>query len=147
MPTLPTNTKCASLGCKEPRSKFNSYCITHGGKDWDDREERLKGNAFYQSAHWKVMRRNQLSREPLCASCLCQGLVTQAKHVDHVFAWQKINTAAFYINLFQSLCVNCHSYKTGKEQKGLYLHYKKNEVLTYTKLDYECVVANASLET
>lgn len=147
MPTLPSNTKCASLGCKELRSKMNSYCIAHGGKDWDDREERMKSNSFYQSPHWKTMRRNQLSREPLCAACLCHGIVTQANHVDHVFPWQKINTKAFYTNLFQSLCVNCHSYKTGKEQQGTYLHYKNNEVLTYTKNDYALVVQVGNLET
>ena len=123
MPSIPTYTKCASLGCKNTKSKLNSYCMEHGGKEWIDTKERKEFNSIYQTQFWKQKRNSQLSSQPLCQSCLKVGRVTQANHVDHVFAWKALGRDAFYNNLFQSLCPECHSHKTALEQQGIYRCY------------------------
>jgi 5-methylcytosine-specific restriction protein A len=144
MPTVPTNPKCSVLGCKHPRSKFNSFCIEHGGRDKFDYKRYNKSDKYkqgqdkYQSSQWRTLRQVQLSLEPLCASCLTRGIVTQAEHIDHVFPWQQIGEQAFYHNLFQSLCASCHSSKTSLEAKGIFKHYKANK--DYTIIDYNRVV-------
>ena len=123
MPTIPTNKKCSSLGCNNPRSKLNSYCIEHGGLNAINTQERREFTSMYQTAQWKTLRQVQLSKQPLCESCISQGKVVQANHVDHLFAWNKIGKKAFYNNVFQSLCTNCHSHKSGQEKQGIYIHY------------------------
>lgn len=123
MPILPSNTKCAQLGCKHTRSKMNSFCLRHGGMDTIDTEERKAFKSMYQQPMWKQLRNTQLSKQPLCQCCLNKGRVTAALHVDHVFPWNKIGKAYFYNNLFQSLCHECHSAKTALEQKGVFRYY------------------------
>ena len=51
---------------------------------------------MYQTKHWKQLRASQLSRQPLCQSCLSRGIVNSAKHIDHVFPWSWIGKDAFY---------------------------------------------------
>lgn len=138
MPILPSNSKCSELGCKDHRSKFNTYCMNHGGRNsYNDSDSRTESNSMYQSAQWKQTRVVQLSRQPLCQSCLCEGRVTAANHVDHVFPWTKIGKYAFSRNLFQSLCIHCHSAKTVHEQRGIYLHYTEGGPVELTKNDYQ----------
>jgi len=144
MPTVPNNTKCSVLGCKNVKSKHNSFCLEHGGRDtynhkrYDNSQKRKEQMAMYNTAQWQTLRQIQLSTEPLCASCLSQGIVTQAKHIDHVFPWQHIGQVAFYINLFQSLCTSCHSSKTSLEQRGIYRKYgspnKDYSIMDYTRV-------------
>jgi len=142
MPTLPTNSKCSTLGCKDNRSKYNTFCINHGGRNsYNDSDSRAESNSMYQSKQWKQTRTVQLSKQPLCQACLCVGRITAANHVDHVFAWNKVGKFAFYRNLFQSLCVNCHSAKTAQEQRGVYVHYVEAGPIEYTKNDYAWLMA------
>lgn len=126
MPSIPTYTKCASLGCKNNRSRFNSFCLEHGGVDVArtyTNKKRQDASKLYSSPNWKHLRQIQLSKHPLCAGCIANGIVTAAVHVDHVFPWNQIGKAAFYYNVFQSLCASCHSSKTSLEQKGIYRRY------------------------
>ena len=131
MPSIPTSTKCASLGCREQRSRFNSFCIEHGGKDRYPikvTEARAAHNAMYQTGYWYSIRKHQLSTHPICASCIEKGRVTPAHHVDHVFPWVSIGDSAFFNNIFQSLCASCHSEKTWYEQRGIIKHYGHNDL-------------------
>ena len=143
MPSIPKYTKCASLGCKNTRSKLNTYCAEHGGKEWIDTKERKEFNSLYQTPFWKQKRITQLSAYPLCQSCLCVGKITQANHVDHVFAWKTIGREAFHHNLFQSLCLECHSHKTALEQRGIYRCYI-GEVKDYALQDYKFIINNTA---
>ena len=128
MPSVPYYTKCHYLGCKSPKSKYNSFCLAHGGRDKlrvnpNTVERRKEFNDKYQTKHWRQLRQAQLRQHPLCAGCLAEGRIIQAQHIDHVFPWSKISPEAFYLNLFQSLCHSCHSVKTALEQKGVYRRY------------------------
>ena len=132
MPILPSNTKCEHLGCKNLRSKLNTYCIEHGGKEYV-----VKGSDIeYRSPFWRSLRRRQLSVQPLCQGCLSRGIIANASHVDHVFPWRRIGKHAFMQNLFQSLCVNCHSQKTGEEHQGIFKHYLSSGIKEYSSEDY-----------
>ena len=144
MPTLPTNTKCSSLGCKNPRSRLNSYCVEHGGINTIDTEQRKAFTSMYQTNQWRTLRQAQLSKQPLCESCIKQGKVVQANHVDHLFAWNKIGKQAFYNNLFQSLCTNCHSHKSALEKQDIYIHYATGK--QYTINDYAYISKENALK-
>jgi len=98
--------------------------MDHGGKTYNQTSKRKQFNAKYNQAVWKKIRIAQLSRQPLCQACTVRGRVTQATVVDHVFPWNQIGEQAFVANIFQSLCPECHSVKTGLEQTGIFRHYK-----------------------
>ena len=57
-----------------------------------------------------------------------------------MFPWRQLGRQAFYLNLFQSLCHDCHSHKTQEERKGKVLHYTKGIVMTYRVVDYSQVI-------
>lgn len=137
MPTLPSNTRCSELNCKEPRSRLNSFCLLHGGKD---ALPARSGDKRYNSPAWRSIRRRQLSIQPLCQACLTRGHVCAAQHIDHLFPWNVVGGESFLRNIFQSLCQPCHSHKTALEQRGTIEHYD-GVVKTYSVEDYSVVVA------
>ena len=140
MPSIPSYSKCASLGCKNTKSKLNAYCMEHGGKErqtthLNQTEERKDFNAMYQTRQWQVLRQIQLSKHPLCAGCEAEGIVTAASVIDHIFPWSRINKEAFFINKFQSLCPTHHANKTQLERVGVYRRYGKPHI-DYKQSDY-----------
>ena len=139
MPTLPRNTKCSQLGCKNPRAKLSSLCIEHGGKDTysvPKTKERQEFSNQYNESGWKKLRAAQLSIQPLCQACLLEGKLTNANQVDHLFSWSHIGKEAFYRNIFQSLCIECHTHKTALERKNVYRHYLSTKPVDYALSDY-----------
>lgn len=127
MPSTPRYDLCHELGCKNPSSKLNRFCLEHGGKDkhpynpkYNKQADRAKSNARYNTKQWEVLRIRQLSRYPLCIGCQSEGRVVPATVVDHLFAWTHLSEQAFYINRFQSLCATHHATKTQLEHRGIY---------------------------
>lgn len=125
MPSTPSNTTCAELGCKNTKSKFNRFCIEHGGRDAQRynpkyNQDREAFNAKYKTAQWQTLRQIQLSKHPLCIACQSEGRIVAASVVDHLFPWSHISEQAFYINRFQSLCAMHHATKTQLERHGIY---------------------------
>ena len=140
MPVAPYNALCSHLGCKNPRSKFNSLCVEHGGRDTQrfySNDERKAAKTLYDTTAWKRKRIVELSRHPMCAACLCDGRYTPATEVDHVFAWRHIGKEAFLANAFQSLCHDHHSMKTQQEKRGVYLHWVNGVQYERTLGDYK----------
>lgn len=142
MPTVPKFTNCAFFQCKAAKTKDSPYCIEHGGKP-DIAQDRAVFNAMYKSKYWLSMRAAQLSRYPLCASCMARGIVAQAAHVDHVFPWARLGDHAFRHNLFQSLCGPCHSVKTAREKSGIFLYFTNTNTIEYKITDYPAAIANS----
>lgn len=104
--------------------------MEHGGRDkqtynpkYNQREDRKANGLMYKTKQWEVLRKIQLSKYPMCAGCLADGVVTAAKVVDHLFPWTQISKEAFFINRFQSLCPTHHAEKTQLEQHGIYRRY------------------------
>lgn len=129
MPTVPRQSKCQTLGCKNHRAKFGAHCLEHGGTDafpskrYNITTGRKEAMAMYKTKHWEGMRKAQLSAHPLCAGCLSGGRIVPAQQVDHIFPWQQIGDHAFFRNIFQSLCLHCHTSKTGMEKHGVFRKY------------------------
>ena len=148
MPTLPTRKTCSSLGCKNVKAKYGGFCLHHGGSNtflhtkYNRGQHRKDAIQMYQTTQWRKLRQAQLSLEPMCAGCLAGGIVTAADTVDHVFPWQQIGEHSFYRNLYQSLCVSCHTIKTAMEKRGVYRRYGKPSI-DYVKGDYAHVIAAA----
>ena len=122
MPLIPRQDTCSHLGCHKPRHGYRSMCIEHGGRVIHSKK-RVDQVAMYHTPQWRTFRKEQLYRHPLCAACLCKGIVKQAKAVDHVFPWMSLGQDYFHRNIFQSLCTECHSLKTSLEQRGIIRHY------------------------
>lgn len=135
MPRLPS-PKCDSLGCKQNSVAHSRFCADHA-PDY----KRHQTDDLYNSAAWSSLRKAQISKQPLCQSCLLEGRVTSAQHVDHVFPWRTIGKQAFRTNILQSLCGPCHSRKTGLEQKGTFRHYRPEGARDYQVSDWRTIVA------
>ena len=138
MPTVPKYSKCRELGCNNPKTYRSTFCVQHGG---GITEKGKENNKLYGTAFWKKQRKIQLSKNPLCAACLLAGKVVQAEHIDHVFPHRQ-DQSKFRSNLFQSLCAPHHTLKTQEENKGIYLFYSSNGMITYTENDYGFQVTN-----
>lgn len=144
MPSVPSTPYCSELGCKNPRSKLNGYCLEHGGKDKpkytskynDARKEQSK---FYKTRQWLALRQIQLSKYPLCEGCRAEGTIMAATTVDHLFPWTQIGETAFFINKFQSLCATHHATKTQLEQHGIYRRFGTPHA-DYSAGDYARIV-------
>lgn len=137
MPSIPLD-QCASYHCKAPSIRGSVYCIDHAPAQKTSKD-RQAFNAPYKTAAWAAIRSRQLSINPLCAACLLDGQITQANHVDHVFAWSAIGHQAFTRNLFQSLCETHHGVKSGLEKRGIYRHYATTPY-DYSLNDYSYVM-------
>lgn len=141
MPSIPSYNKCTELRCNNFRSRLNTYCIDHGGKNSISNLITREKRKQYNSSKWKRLRQRQLSTQPLCQSCQIQGRICLASDVDHVFPWNQIGPEAFMHNVYQSLCHECHSHKTQLEQQGIYRYYNQpNAFKDYSKLDWGKVV-------
>ena len=42
----------------------------------------------------------------------------------------------FLINIYQGLCVACHTQKTKQENDGVFIHYTETGKLIYSEKDY-----------
>lgn len=81
-----------------------------------DADQRTR-KRFYDSKQWQDTRKAKLRRDPFCQCCAVDGIVTEAKHVDH---WQSLSQGGHRTadeNLV-SVCVPCHSRKTMAERSG-----------------------------
>ena len=70
---------------------------------------------WYSQPAWKRKSKAQLMAEPLCRDCLSRGIVTPAREADHIEP-HRGDKQAFWTGELQSLCKECHSVKTAREQ-------------------------------
>ena len=70
MPTVPKNNKCRELGCNNQKTSRSTFCNIHGGSITAKGKENSK---LYSTAQWKKLRQIELSKSPLCVSCLSNG--------------------------------------------------------------------------
>jgi 5-methylcytosine-specific restriction endonuclease McrA len=79
--------------------------------DWAQRYWRDR----YQSERWRRRRRLHLRSNPLCATCLANGLAVPATIVDHIQDHGEDSTwTSFLLADVQSLCRPCHEAKHGR---------------------------------
>ena len=78
-------------------------------------ESRAESNRWYERIAWKRLRKRKLQQDPLCAMCLHTGRLTVATVVDHITPRSK-GGADYDPDNLQSLCPDCHSQKTTRDQ-------------------------------
>lgn len=104
--------RCKETGCVTKIVLGEKYCAIHAKAR--KAEGRLPANLRGYDSKWRTYRAAFLSFEPLCWMCQSEGRATAATVVDHItpvtngqadpLFWDKRN--------HQSLCRDCHSYKT-----------------------------------
>jgi 5-methylcytosine-specific restriction protein A len=80
--------------------------------------EQVRGNSAARGYdhRWRARRRVWLMGHPLCVNCEQRGIVKAATDVDHVVALSA--GGANDEGNYQSLCHECHSIKTVREDGG-----------------------------
>ncbi len=84
-------------------------------RTWASRQHA--GRAWYNSKRWRGRRAQQLTEQPLCEECLRQNVVTAATDADHLIP-HRWSEESFWNGQLQSLCHECHSVKTRREQQA-----------------------------
>lgn len=85
-------------------------------KGQPQRKEK-RAHPFYNTAAWRGvngLRKQQLTRQPLCEDCLREDRTEPATVADHITD-HKGNWEAFVGGELRSLCHRCHSRKTMRE--------------------------------
>ena len=114
---------CAHPGCRA--LTLDTYCPNHQPPDRHRRSaEAAQWHQLYKLPIWtKVLRPNQLAREPFCRACAERGRKTgeawllrvRATDVDHIIPHRGDMKLFTDPHNLQSLCHACHSRKTAAE--------------------------------
>ena len=64
---------------------------------------------LYDTVRWRKVAKRQLSRFPLCASCMIAGRDTPATIVHHVIPHENDSSLFWDESNFESVCASCHS--------------------------------------
>ena len=72
--------------------------------------------SFYNSRRWRSISKSFRKRNPLCAQCKRDGLISSAQCVDHIKPISQYGMGvATDIKNLQSLCNSCHAKKSSRE--------------------------------
>ena len=82
-----------------------------------DRQRGTRTERGYSNV-WLKAAKAFLIAHPLCAECERQGKVTPATEVDHIVPHKGDKKLFWDQNNWQSLCHECHSRKTAREDGG-----------------------------
>lgn len=118
MPSIP-RPQCAHMMCKAPSMPHSRWCVDHSATINSKAPSRVDGD-LYKGQAWLTLRAAQLSREPLCCGCKSRGVIQSASVADHIIPWRQLGREYFRKIPLQSLCISCHSIKTGLESRGIY---------------------------
>lgn len=87
-------------------------------RECDRHRTRLQPwRAWYWTAEWRRIAKQQLDDEPLCAMCLAEGTVTAAGVCDHVEP-HRGDPVKFWHGRRQSLCAHHHSSVKQREERA-----------------------------
>jgi len=117
MPLLPSRS-CKTIGCAG-LAELNGFCSNcrANGKAKDPRDNaRSRG----YDERWRVYSRTYLSRHPRCADPFARhsSIIKQADVVDHIIPHRGNPQLFWDENNHQSLCTNCHNFKTATVDGG-----------------------------
>lgn len=95
---------------RKPGEKYTQQQARVKAREYN--ESRPERHRFYGTSQWRRLRDYYITRHPLCAECLRQGLTTPAVIVDHIIPIADGGAELDESNL-QSLCAACHNRKHG----------------------------------
>lgn len=117
---MPTKQKRYCRKCNKIATQ-GPYCEDHAPvrdyKAENNRRTKHWWDGWYKLAIWQDTRRIQLRREPLCCECMKMNIYTKATDVDHIEPHNGDYDLFLDDNNLQSLCHQCHSRKTARENK------------------------------
>ena len=97
----------------KPVSRVESERKKQNIRDYD--KHRPERHKFYNSSEWKKLRDYVRRKNPLCAECLRNGIITEGDLVDHIVPIEE-GGAKLDISNLQVLCNSCHNKKHGAEK-------------------------------
>jgi 5-methylcytosine-specific restriction enzyme A len=111
---------CAQPGCTGVA--LNSrFCPLHIRDNYLKRRVRPDADSWYARAAWKKTRLMKLRRDPICEDCN-RAPATEVHHTDS--SWKETGDWGLFLTIekLQSLCHDCHSRKTMKQnhEKGVF---------------------------
>jgi len=93
-----------------------TYCTKcTKAKEKQHYKDRNKEWQHLYGSKWQRARKSFLSKYPLCAECLKNGVTKAANVVDHIIPHKGDAIAFWQVSNWQSLCYRCHNKKTAKE--------------------------------
>ena len=107
--------KCNRLGCLKKAVGYGRCEYHLSSTPTTTTRVRPSYHSLYNTLWWSKARRSILRDYPLCMRCKSYGYSKGATDVDHIVS-HKGNEELFYdMNNLQTLCHECHSWKTQKE--------------------------------
>ena len=92
------------------------------------KQRRLERSKFYHTKTWRLIRKKQLNKHPLCEHCLKVKKVEKAVICDHITPdWA--SWLEFKKGPFQSLCRLCHQHKTSFDDLPLLIKKEKTKII------------------
>lgn len=73
---------------------------------------------LYDSRQWRRLRRNHLSRNPVCVMCEREGILKPASVADHIVPYKGDETLFWDADNLQSLCARHHNSDKQSAEKG-----------------------------
>lgn len=112
MPKMPPRP-CTAPRCQK-MAIDNGRCEDHKREAWQSSKGKSRHERGYGSK-WYKLRDLVLKRDSyLCQTCLRNGIITQAKEVDHIK--NKASGGSDSLDNLESICTDCHKKKTIKER-------------------------------
>jgi len=91
-------------------------CDDHQREAWSSNKGKSAQSRGY-GYQWVKLRKRILKRDSyLCQNCLRNGIITEAKEVDHILNKKRGGTDED--SNLESLCSPCHKDKTNKERRN-----------------------------
>ena len=110
---------CNTAGCSELIDMDKNRCSKHVSVhvEYNKHRRDKERDKFYHSKAWKLKREEVLSAYGgLCQMCKDNGLIVDAKIVDHIVELSDGGEELDTDNLIP-LCISCHNSKTSIEVK------------------------------
>lgn len=96
--------------------------------------DRIIKQTFYNSKQWKALRLYHLDREPLCKHCLDKGIINARElEVHHIISIDDDWSLRLDDNNLITLCKQCHSIITAKENKRPDIIYNQKKQFKFEK--------------
>ena len=129
---LVSSKLCSFAGCKNVVHGGDYRCeqhpVTYSPKRKYDHHYH-KGQHIYKSARWTKIRKQFLSKYPLCQSCERFGIYTTATVLDHIKEIKDLEMDSPLVwdtDNMQGLCHSCHNRKTADEAKRRRREFNRN---------------------
>lgn len=127
-------TLCRFPGCRKPVPRGERYCAAHAEKGRlrdeaqearakqfrEKRRRELRGSSSDRGYgyRWQKLRNRFIAQHPLCQACQAKGIIRMATDVDHIVPHRGDPELLYDEVNLQSLCHECHSRKTAREDGG-----------------------------